>query len=387
METQIITEGETKLEVPKLKEYQTSPNEYVPSLTPVFFNPLMELSRDISTTFLQVLTKELGKPRVCDALAGVGARGLRYANEVKGTSETIINDKSQKAVELIRKNVKHNELSSVTVKNEDANVLLQKHKSRFHVVDLDPFGSPAPFLSSACSALSHHSALLVTATDTAPLCGAHPKACQRKYGARSLRTPYCHELGLRILIGFCQRVGARRDLALYPVFCHSTQHYLRIHLRAEEGARKADSILEEQGYVSHCFNCGRRIITPGPLASLPHECECGRKLEHSGPLWIGKLFDREFVKLMIKELSKKNFKQNHEEQKLLRLCLNESDGPPTYYDLHKISSQTGAPPPKINRVINQLKKQEYLASRTHFSNTGIRTNAPIEKLQKIISKN
>lgn len=387
METQIITEGETKLEVPKLEDYQTSPHEYVPSLTSVFFNPLMELSRDISVAFLQVLADKLGGLRVCDALAGVGARGLRYANEVGEISETIVNDKSSKAVELIRKNVKHNELSSVTVKNEDANELLQKRRSQFHVIDLDPFGSPAPFLSSASSALSRRSALLVTATDTAPLCGAHPKACQRKYGARSLRTPYCHELGLRILIGFCQRVGARRDLAVYPVFCHSTQHYLRIHLKAEEGARKADSILKNQGHVSHCYNCGRRIITPRLLASLPQECECGRKLEHSGPLWIGKLFDKEFVKLMIKELSKKNFKQNHEEQKLLRLCLNESDGPPTYYDLHKISSQTGAPPPKIDRAINQLEKQEYFASRTHFSNIGIRTNAPIEELQKIISKN
>lgn len=386
MKTQVIVEGGTKLEVPNLDEYRTSPNEYVPSLTPVFFNPLMEVSRDISVVFLKVLKKQLNELIVCDALAGIGARGLRYANEVNKISETLVNDKSVKAVELIRRNMDHNHLSNVKVENEDANILLQMNKSRFSVVDLDPFGSPAPFLNSACSALSNHGALFVTATDTAPLCGAHVKACQRKYGARPLRTPYCHEIGLRILIGACQRLGARQDIALNPILSNSAQHYFRIHLKARKGARKANSVLEKQGYISHCFNCGRRIITPKLLTEIPRQCDCGRKFKHAGPMWIGRLFKEDFLNLMIEELSKINFMRNHEEQKFLRLCLEEADGPPTFYDLHKISSLIGSQSPKIDRVINKLRNKDYFASRTHFSSTGFRTNAPLIEIHNIIGR-
>ncbi|MBS3815841.1 MAG: tRNA (guanine(10)-N(2))-dimethyltransferase [Hadesarchaea archaeon] len=387
METQIITEGKTKLEVSKLEDYQTSPNEYVPSLTPVFFNPLMELSRDISVASTQILSQELREPQVCDALAGVGARGIRYGNEINEINKIIVNDKSPQAVKLIQKNIQHNNLQNATATNEDANKLLQSHENSIQIIDLDPFGSPAPFLNSACSALSRNSALLVTATDTAPLCGAHPKACERKYGARSLRTPYCHELGLRILIGSCQRIGARRDIALTPVFSHSTQHFFRTHLKAEEGAKKANSILKKQGYVSHCFNCGNREINSGPFPILPKKCKCGKEYQHSGPMWIGRILEEKFVKKTKEEITKRNFSKNSEAQKLLNLCLKEANGPPTFYDLHKISGLTGTSPPKLNRVLKKLKKKNYFASRTHFLETGIRTDASAEELKKIISKN
>ena len=82
MITQTITEGATKLEVPELERFRTRAGDYAPSLTEVFYNPIMELSRDISVSAVQVTADEMGSVRVCDPLAGVGARGLRYAKEV-----------------------------------------------------------------------------------------------------------------------------------------------------------------------------------------------------------------------------------------------------------------------------------------------------------------
>lgn len=386
METQIIEEGEVGLEVPELENYRTSPKEYVPSKTPVFFNPVMEFSRDISVSSVQALGRDIGGLRVCDALAGVGARGLRYAKEVEGIGKTVINDRSEEAADLIQKNIDRNDLSSVEVRGEDANILLRNHRPRFHLIDLDPFGTPVPFLDSSFSAISRRGALLVTATDTAPLCGAYPRPCLRKYGAKPLRTPYSRELGLRILIGSIQRRAAAYDLALRPVLSHATQHYFRVHFQVGQGAKVSDEILEGHGYISHCFGCGNRIWSVGLLTRFPRRCECGREYEQAGPLWLRELSDEEHLKGVIEDISERGFEKGGEERDMLRLCLGEVDGPPTFYDLHELSSQVGSSPPKIRKVIAELRDRGYFASRTHFSGTGFKTDAPMNVLREVVSK-
>ncbi len=385
METQMVQEGELELEVPRLENYRTSPKEYVPSQTPVFFNPVMEITRDISVSSLEVMSRNLGKLRVCDALAGVGARGLRYAQEIDDTEEVIVNDWSSDAVELIRKNIKINDLSSTKASEDDANVILHEGAGTFDVVDIDPFGSPIPYLDASFSALFREGVLLVTATDTAPLCGAYPKPCLRKYGAWALRTPYAREIGLRILIGAVQRRAASHDLALNPVLGHATQHFFRVHFRGKEGAKRSNQILDKQGYISHCFDCGRRIITEGLISELPRECECGRKLKHAGPMWLEDFSRKKHLEMVIEDLSSRDFELEEKERRLLRLCRGEIGGEPAFYDIHEVSSHAGSSPPKIEKVIKKLGESGYFATRTHFSDTGIRTDASIEELMDIIS--
>jgi tRNA (guanine26-N2/guanine27-N2)-dimethyltransferase len=302
-----------------------------------------------------------------------------------GIEKVVLNDRSHEAIELIRRNADRNKLSElVEVCNEDANVLLWRYRPRFHVIDLDPFGSPAPFIDAACSALARNGMLMITATDTAPLCGAYPKACLRKYGARSLRTEYCHELGTRILVGFCQRVGGGHDFALIPVLAYSTEHYIRIYLRAKSGAKRADEVLAKQGYVSHCVACGRRVLTFGITAKLPAECECGEKLEHAGPAWLGSLMDRGFIQLIISDLASRNFRLGQRALVLLNRCVGEAGGPPMFYDVHEVAKRAGLSPPKLSEIIARLRENGYFASRTHFSGTGLRTDAPIAELLRAI---
>lgn len=387
MPTQFITEGATRLEVPELERFRTPAGDYAPSLTRVFYNPLMELCRDISVSAMQVLAKEVGGLRICDPLAGVGARGLRYAKEVEGVSNVVLNDRSPEAFELIRRNAELNGLARlVEVRNEDANALLWSHRPRFHVVDLDPFGSPAPFVDAACAALVNRGVLMLTATDTAPLSGTHARACLRRYGARPLRTEYCHELGVRILVSFCQRVGGRHEFALIPLLAHSTLHYFRVYLRAGAGARASDDVLARQGYVSHCHACGRRAISRGITAELPSTCECGGKLTHAGPLWLGQLMDEAFVQRVIADLHSRDFKLRHSALTLLNRCVEEADGPPTFYDIHEVARRAKAPPPKIADFIAELKGRGYFASRTHFSPTGLRTDAPLGEMIRSLAK-
>ncbi|KUO41203.1 MAG: hypothetical protein AVW06_01735 [Hadesarchaea archaeon DG-33-1] len=381
MVTQVITEGATKLEVPELERFRTPAGDYAPSLTKVFYNPLMELSRDISVSVLQVLSEELGGIRVCDPLAGVGARGLRYAKEVRGITKVVVNDRSQGAAELIQRNVEFNGLSSsVEVLNEDANVLLWGYRPKFHVVDIDPFGSPAPFVDAACAALARDGMLMLTATDTAPLSGAHPNACVRRYGAKPLRTEYFHELGIRILIGFCQRVAGRHEFALAPVLAHATRHYFRAYLRAQRGAGRTDEVLAQQGYVSHCNSCGRRVTSSGIAAELPSKCECVGKLRHAGPLWLGPLVNKVFVQRVMSDLVRRNFKLSQRAFLLLSRCVDEADGPPTFYDVNEVAGRAKVSPPKLAEIIARLRKRGYFASRTHFSGVGLRTDAPLDEI-------
>lgn len=384
METQIVSEGRAEFVVPKLEKYKTSEKEYVPSQTPVFFNPVMSLSRDISVSSLEILGQDIEGLRICDVLSGVGARGIRYALELSSVGKVVVNDNSSDAVALIEKNVDMNDTSSVEVREEDANVLLSHHRPRFHVIDLDPFGSPVPFLDSAFTAVSRRGFIFATATDTAPLCGAYPKPCLRRYGAKPLRNYYSRELGLRIFIGSVQRRAAAYDLALTPVLSHATQHYFRVHFRVSQGARKADEILEGQGYVSHCFDCERRVYAHGMPAELPRECECGREYEHAGPLWLGEFAEVEHLHRVIEVHAVRDFDRAREERDLLEKIAEEADGPPTFYDLHDVSSQAGVSPPKLESVLKELQEKGHFASRTHFSGTGIRTDATLDDLVEVV---
>ncbi|MCK4474912.1 hypothetical protein KAU30_03625, partial [Candidatus Bathyarchaeota archaeon] len=57
--TEIIREGEVKVLVPKLSAFVKSPSEYAPSKAPVFYNPVMELNRDIAVLALQAYQRSL----------------------------------------------------------------------------------------------------------------------------------------------------------------------------------------------------------------------------------------------------------------------------------------------------------------------------------------
>ena len=194
-----------------------------PSRTDVFYNPVQEFNRDLSISVIQahvdrpeVTEKVPEGVRVLEALAASGLRSVRFAKELRGVAKVTANDWSRQAVESIERNVKHNKVEElVEPHNGDAAMLMYGHKrpgSRYHVIDLDPYGSPTPFLDAAVQAVEDGGLLCVTATDMAVLCGNSPETCYTKYGAVSLKTKSCHEFALRILLQ-CLESHANRSLA------------------------------------------------------------------------------------------------------------------------------------------------------------------------------
>ncbi|MEM3597127.1 MAG: tRNA (guanine(10)-N(2))-dimethyltransferase [Candidatus Bathyarchaeia archaeon] len=389
--TETIKEGKVKVLVPKLKAFVKSPSEYAPSKAPVFYNPVMELNRDIAVLALQAYQRIVNREIVvCEPLGGCGVRGIRFAVEVEGVKEVLINDINVKAFKLAKYNVEINELGDrVKLTNEDANYILTMHgapKKRFDAIDIDPFGSPVPYVDSALRALRNGGFLALTATDMAPLCGVYPKACVRRYYGKSLRTEYCHELAVRLLAGCLALTAAKYDIGVELLFSHSTDHYIRVYAKIMHGAKVADESVKNMGYIAHCFTCFHREARKGLFPSnLPSKCpECGTKLSLGGPLWLGKIANKEFCTLMGRELSNKGLGQKGRVEKILALVKNEVNAPPTYYVLDKLCDALNLQVPPLKTILEGLRSRGFQAFLTHFHPRGLKSDAPAARLKEVL---
>jgi tRNA (guanine26-N2/guanine27-N2)-dimethyltransferase len=330
-----------------------------------FYNPRMKLNRDIGVA----MARALCLTDYLDALSASGIRGLRVAKEAKVKNVTL-NDISPQAYELIRRNLERNDLvCEATCCN--ANALM--HERRFQAVDLDPFGSPSPYLGAASR--SAKSYLFITATDTAPLCGAHLKSGIRKYMAMPLCTDFHREMGARILLGLAARELARLDKAMQPLLTHVTDHYVRTYLKVVKGAKAADKCLENLGYIEHCSCCGSFTPLPGlhPKGICRH---CQGKTVLAGPLWLGRIQEPEVI---CRALACQD--GSIRARRLLEMCAGEAHVP-MYYDHHSICERLNITPGKIDDIVERLRESGHKASRTHFCGLGIKTDASLRVVEE-----
>ncbi|MDD1730272.1 MAG: tRNA (guanine(10)-N(2))-dimethyltransferase [Methanospirillum sp.] len=365
MELELIEEGATALWVPR----HDSTVAFPPGSAPIFYNPRMALNRDAT-----VLVASCSEPRTyLDAMGASGIRGCRVGHET--STQVTINDRDPAATALIRKNCDHLGLSAM-VTCRDANALMSEEP--FDFVDLDPFGTPAPFIDAGIR--SSIRMIGITATDTAPLCGAHLKAGIRRYMARPMNTDYHAEVGLRILLGYAARMTARYDRGILPVFCFAHEHFVRLHLRLARGTQAADRTIARLGYIYQCTGCPYRSETAGQFPEHLVCPDCGRLLSPIGPLWTGSIQDTEFLSTMTARLPGIGLAQADALEKVITCCQNE---PPISfsYDYHHLAKAFRVSPGPITRVLEALEKEGYVASRVHYSGYSIKTDAPLDVIR------
>ena len=390
--TERISEGKVRVLVPKLKAFKKQPCDYAPSKAPVFYNPVMELNRDLSVLAFQAYQQLVDrKISICDPLTGSGIRGIRFAAEIRSIKKVVTSDINERSFKLAKHNVNLNGLQDlITVKHKDANCLLSCHgapHSRFDIVDVDPFGSPVPYLDSAIRALRNTGLLASTATDLAPLCGIHPKACMRKYGGKPLRTEYCHELAVRILAGYTATVAAKQDIGVQVIFSHSSDHYIRVYTQINYGAKKADVSIKKIGYILHCFSCFHRELVKTFSASFFQGCpECGSKMSWAGPLWLGKIIDPQFCDRILEKNRKTALRNSRKITRLLSLTREEAKAPTTYYVIDQISDKLSMRVPSVSLMLKRLRENGFQAFPTHFNSRAIKTDAPALTMQQLIQK-
>jgi len=378
----VITEGTTQLFVPR----ETEPAKY-----PSFFNAKGEFVRDVSIAcyraYAQILRnrEELHPPLIfADCLSGTGARGVRVANELSEYFNRVcINDVSPSSLDLAARSARQNGVENRCVfsKEEACSFLLSRsgnEGNRFDVVDVDPFGTPSPFVDCALRAVKHGGMLSVSATDTAVLCGVYPKVAQRKYLGLPLRTDYAHEIGLRLVFGLLSMTAMRLESSIKPLFCHHDMHYFRTYSLVEIGNNFSRQNETEIGYALHCFKCGYRKLSRREefLSDLKTNLVCpdcvDSQMKAAGPLWAGNIQSKEFT-AKCAEISD------------LSVFQPESDLP-LYYDLSDLSDTMQIRTPKISDVMVELQSAGHSATRTRLNRNALRTDAPLRELRSVLAR-
>ena len=373
-----IIEGKTELIVPEASIQST-----IPPRTPAFYNPKAELNRDISMAAYRIFSKDKASSTImADSLAGVGARGIRVAMEVPDVKEVHINDGNLQAINLAKKSAHLNRVSEKCFFSVlEICQFLTSHsapKKRFTILDIDPFGSPAPYLDCALRSIENKGLFSTTATDMPVLCGVYPKVSYRKYQGHSLRTEYSHEIGIRLLFGAVAHNAMRLGLGIIPLFAYRTRHYFRVYMTIQSGAGWEEKTHKKIGFILHCFKCGHRAVDTIPNKECP---ACNTLMKHAGPLWTGPIHHKNFLIELAHDFDTYSLKMG---AKIASIALQEIDMPPTYFTIDKISRQMGVATPSIHSIILAIKKEGYRASRTALNSRGIKTDASNGVLQKIV---
>jgi len=353
-----ILEGATELLVPEIHS-ERGPGKRIGR---VFFNDQMAFNRDVSVMLLAAYPQAKS---ALDAMASTGSRAVRIAHEARPDLEVVANDRDPVAVKYIEANVELNSSENVEACNDDLRCLLARRV--FDYIDLDPFGTPVPFVPSIMQGLKRHGVAGITATDTAPLAGTYPRKCSRRYGSHSMRSPFGHESGVRILIAHIAREAAKEDRGLECLLSFYADHYMRTYIRVREGGAEADAALAQLGYIDYDRETGERKVS--------FERTSSRSI---GPLWLGPLHDRGLLSCMS---AGENIHTRTRCAKYLELWRNELDVP-FFYENDEIASMLKVSPQRLDAVLGALGSSGRV-SRTHFSPTGIRTDLALRDLLDI----
>jgi len=361
-----VREGGTTVRVP---EQETGDG------AEVFFNPEQELNRDLTVAVLRAVRERSEDVETyLDAMTATGIRAVRAASE--GYEVTAL-DVDPDAVELARANLRANDPEG-SVHRRDANVDL--HRNHYDVVDLDPFGTPIPFVDAAFRGTRE--LLCVTATDTAPLCGAHFDPGVRRYSAVPRNTEYHAEMGLRVLLSALARTGARYDVGVRPLLSHATRHYVRTYLELDRGATPANAAIDELGHVHHCEDCLRRDAERGLITNPPEACpNCGGdRVVTAGPIWLGPVRDRAFLD-RVEDAIAAEMGTEARARDLLDTLSAELDEP-THYDQHRLCKAWGRSAAPMEEFLGDLRDAGFAASRAHYGGTAFKTDASVTEIEE-----
>ena len=188
-----------------------------------FLNPAMAPSRTRSVLLLKDalehnwLTSADKPVRAFDALCSTGVRVRRWRNEITTELQSRLritgNDLNDFALswEINSHNsnlpdynenieMNHDRYGSMAQRLPVNGIYFQRMDAKlamadasYQWIDIDPFGSPVPFIDSAIQSLARTGVLEVTATDTAALTGASLSSQKRRYGAQGIVDDYAHD--------------------------------------------------------------------------------------------------------------------------------------------------------------------------------------------------
>ncbi|MFB6133897.1 MAG: tRNA (guanine(26)-N(2))-dimethyltransferase [Halanaeroarchaeum sp.] len=366
-----VTEGRVTVAVPEQADDGRTDD--------VFFNPDQQLNRDLTVAALRAFRDR--EPRAETYLDATAASGIRGARAAAAGWDVTLADVDPDAAALCEDNLERNDLTG-TVVNRDVNSVLHDDGRFFDMTDLDPFGTPIPFADAAFA--NTRNLVAVTATDTAPLCGAHFESGKRRYGAVPRNTEYHPEMGLRILLSALARTAARYDVGVTPILSHVSGHYVRTYLALSHRASDANRSIDDLGYVYHCPECLHRESDHGLTADPPETCPVcgGDHLVTAGPVWLGPTHDRSFVEAVRGYVSDDLGTKRRAERVLDRLAGELTV--PMHFDQHTLYRRWNEPAIGMDEFLESLEEAGYDASRTHYGGTTFKTTARVDQIEEAL---
>jgi tRNA (guanine26-N2/guanine27-N2)-dimethyltransferase len=344
-----------------------------------FLNPDALVSRDISAAFVSMFGGK--KSSILDATSATGIRGIRYYLESRARNVSFL-EMNKKAFGSLKKNVSYNKVKS-SIFQESVQEFANRDVGKFDFIDLDPFGGITPYVYDLMKISKGGTYLMITATDTAVLCGADHKACIRLYDAKPMHNELCHEVGSRIMVGYVARVAAQFNFGIDVLLCFSYLHYIRAFIQLRHGPQEAFNSLKKLGYAYYCNKCLDRGIYSSFLPRANSCSICRNALELSGRMWTGRLQEKYTIERLLEQMEKGAISGLYDKKSLdfLKVISEEIDAP-LYYSIPTLTKklQVGAVSPVM--LIEKLKERGFSVSRTHFDRSAIKTNAAINEIKR-----
>lgn len=275
---------------------------------------------------------------ILDALSASGLRAIRYAHEIPFSTTVVANDLLPEAVEAITLNIEHNGLKDRVYANTgDARQFMYSktgneapkqaagYVHKFDVVDLDPYGTAAPFIDAALQAVVDGGLLCVTCTDAGVWASnGYPEKAYALYGGTPMKGAHSHEAGLRLILHSIAASAARYGLAIEPLLSLSIDFYGRLFVRVHRSQRDVKLLAGTTMIVYNCDQgCGAwqtQLIAKNSVKkgknneeyfkhgfaqapSVDKYCEhCGTKMHIGGPMWAGPIHNPSFIRKILNKL-------------------------------------------------------------------------------------
>lgn len=358
---------------------------------------------------------------ILDALAASGLRSIRYWKELVGVQHITINDLDPAAVERAHANIEQNALTDavvssrthgIRIQNGDAtHEMYQSRRTRglhapsaleslqseqYDVIDLDPYGSAAPFLDGAVQAISNGGMLNVTCTDMAALGGSHPETCYGRYGSMPLqRAAYLQEVALRILLKSLAETAAKYGRTIRPILSVGMDFYIRCFVEVYDDKAGINDLSLQIGSVFQSSQCSSFLTLPHgqhgrskhvyQSTRAPSACEeTGAPFKVVGPMWLAPMHDRDVVLEALARLGNKNDNQGHMKfmatrnrlEGLLTSVSEELPDVPLYYTLPDLCHVVNCCSPTLAQVRAAIVNAGYRVSGYHKEPQAIKTDAP-----------
>ncbi|KAL4911872.1 S-adenosyl-L-methionine-dependent methyltransferase [Aspergillus aurantiobrunneus] len=272
---------------------------------------------------------------ILDALSASGLRALRYASEIPFVTRVVANDLSSSAIQSMKLNIEYNGLGKLIQPNTgDARIYMYNRlrpathshtkddAGKFDVIDLDPYGSAAPFIDAAVQGVKDDGLLCITCTDAGVWASnGYPEKSFSLYGGVPMKGTHSHEGGLRLILNSVAISAGKYGLTIEPLLSLSIDFYARLFVRIHRSPAEAKFISGNTMLVYTCdAGCGAWTTQPltqtkqrldkkgnpfyhfgfaqAPTAN--QKCEhCGMKTHLSGPMWAGPLHNPHFIQKIL----------------------------------------------------------------------------------------